>query len=110
LDGFWSIEKTDTKYHKLRFNDDYENPLICVQGWNKFKEWHDLPNNVEIELIYYGNKKFGIFSINDLGPQVHIPSFHSRSVHPTKTAYFDMQLYPSNISAAKLVMISISVK
>ncbi|KAK2437407.1 replication protein A 70 kDa DNA-binding subunit [Trifolium repens] len=27
LDGFWSIEKTDTDYHKLRFNDNYGNPL-----------------------------------------------------------------------------------
>jgi hypothetical protein len=103
LNGFWSIEKTDTDYHKLRFNDDYDNPLICVQGWNKFKEWHDLPNNVEIELIYNGNRKSGIYSINDLDSRIHVPSFHSRSLHPTKTAYFDMQLAHSTLSVPKLV-------
>jgi hypothetical protein len=33
LDGFWSIEKTDTDYHKLRFNDNYRNPLNAAIYW-----------------------------------------------------------------------------
>ncbi|KAK2355992.1 hypothetical protein QL285_093356 [Trifolium repens] len=62
LNGYWSIIKNDTQFHKLKLNDDYENPLLLIQGWNKIKAFHNLPDNVQIEFLYYGNKTFEIAS------------------------------------------------
>jgi hypothetical protein len=43
---YWSVKKTDIGFHKLRFNNNYENPLIL--GWNKFKKWHRFPKRNDI--------------------------------------------------------------
>ncbi|GAU45081.1 hypothetical protein TSUD_85670 [Trifolium subterraneum] len=97
LQEYWKIKKYDTGYHKLRFNNDYENPLILIQGWNKFRDFHELPTNVEIELAYYGDNVFEIFSINDLDNGRHISSFHSRSLHPGRTRVFNIPLTPTTV-------------
>jgi hypothetical protein len=104
LNEYWRIKKNDTDYHKLRFNLDYENPLILVQGWNKFKEFHDLPKNVKIEFMYRGNNIYEVMEVNDIDDGIPIPPFHSRSLLPTRTAIFDVELTQLNLDRPKLVI------
>jgi hypothetical protein len=103
LNEYWKVKKNDTDFHKLKFNRDYENPLILVQGWNKFRDFNDLPKNVQILMIYRGNNLYEIDEIFDLDDNRSIPSFHSRSLHPTETTFFDVEITAGNIDAPKLV-------
>jgi hypothetical protein len=84
---------------------DYENPLILVQGWNKFKAFHDLPRNLEIVFMYRGNNIYEIMEIHDFDSGKYIPAFHSRSIIPSKTAVFDVELTNFNVDRPKLVSI-----
>ncbi|KAK2428165.1 hypothetical protein QL285_026701 [Trifolium repens] len=102
LAEYWKVKKNDTDFHKLKFNKDYDNPLILIQGWNKIKEFHALPDNVEIELDYLGDNIFDIFQINEINETARVPSFHSRSLIPTLTANFEIELTPLNIDVQKL--------
>ncbi|GAU32455.1 hypothetical protein TSUD_144640 [Trifolium subterraneum] len=102
--GNWQVIKNDTDYHKLRFNNDYENPLILTQGWNKFKEFHNLPDNVEVMLSFHGNNTFQVDVIKELKGRAEIPSFHSRSLHPTRTSVFDFSLTPNNVDVPQFVV------
>jgi hypothetical protein len=77
--------------------------LILIQGWNKFKDFNDLPNNVQILMIYWGNNHYQIDEIFDLDGNRSIPSFHSRSLHPKETTFFDVEITAGNIHAPKLV-------
>jgi hypothetical protein len=105
LKEYWKVKKNDTDFHKLKFNCDYENPLILIQGWNKFKEFNDLPKNVQIVMIYWGNNFYQVDEILDLDANHSIPSFHSRSLHPNQTTFFDVDITAGNIHAPKLVRI-----
>jgi hypothetical protein len=100
---YWKVKKNDTDFHKIRFNLDYENPLILVQGWNEFNNFHDLPKNVEIRFMYRGNNIYEIMETNDLDSRIHIPAFHSRSSLPTRTATFEVELTNLNVDRPKLV-------
>jgi hypothetical protein len=62
-----------------------------------------LPDNVEIELAYLGDNIFEVFQINEIMSPDRAPSFHSRSLIPTLTANFDIELTPLNIDVPKLV-------
>jgi hypothetical protein len=62
-----------------------------------------LPDNVEIELDYLGDNIFDIFQINEIVWPTRAPSFHSRSLIPTLTANFEIELTPLNIDVQKLV-------
>ncbi|KAK2444077.1 hypothetical protein QL285_015131 [Trifolium repens] len=99
---YWKLKTNDTHFHKIKFNKDYDNPLILIQGWNKIKEFHALPDNVEIELDYLGDNIFDIFQINEIVWPTRAPSFHSRSLIPTLTANFEIELTPLNIDVQKL--------
>jgi hypothetical protein len=79
--------------------------LILIQGWNKFKEFNDLPKNVQIVMIYWGNNFYQVDEILDLDANHSIPSFHSRSLHPNQTTFFDVDITTGNIHAPKLVRI-----
>jgi hypothetical protein len=103
LNGYWSIIKNDTQFHKLKLNDDYENPVLLIQGWNKIKAFHNLPDNVQIEFLYYGNKTFEIASSKKIKSMDEISPFHSRSMHPTCTTIINVELTPTNIDVPKLV-------
>jgi hypothetical protein len=103
LEEYWKVKKNDTDFHKLKFNNSYENPLITVQGWNKFRDFHDLPANVQIELLYHGKNIYEIFEITDLDNGKVIPEFHSRSMHSYKTEWFDVDITLANWDAPKLV-------
>ncbi|PNX91516.1 hypothetical protein L195_g047647, partial [Trifolium pratense] len=99
--GYWKVKKNDTDYHKLKFNNDYENPLILIQGWNKFKNFHNLPDNVHIELIFHGNNEFEVHSVRELNSPNDIPPFHSRSIRPPHIAVFDFKLTQTLVDQPK---------
>jgi hypothetical protein len=54
-------------------------------------------------MIYRGNNLYEIDEIFDLDDNRSIPSFHSRSLHPTETTFFDVEITAGNIDAPKLV-------
>ncbi|KAK2356831.1 hypothetical protein QL285_094154 [Trifolium repens] len=102
LNGYWKVHNNDTDFHKLKFNNNYDNPLIA-QGWNEFKDFHEMPESVEIELIYHGNNVFEVLQFkqlitdNEIQPFqfetcTEIPAFHSRSIEPEKTVFFEIEL------------------
>jgi hypothetical protein len=74
-----------------------------VQGWNKFRDWHDLPPNVRVDLEYLGDKKFDVLFISDAQDHSVIPGFHSRSLHKFQTDFYDVDLTISNVNFPKLV-------
>ncbi|GAU25176.1 hypothetical protein TSUD_150750 [Trifolium subterraneum] len=73
---------SENKYHSLRFNNDYQNPLILNQGWNKLKEFHEFPDNVELEFKYHGDNIYEIMSFRNLSNAAGIPAFH-KFLHKT---------------------------
>ncbi|GAU45082.1 hypothetical protein TSUD_85680 [Trifolium subterraneum] len=101
INGYWKVKKNDTDYHKLKFNNDYENPLILVQGWNKLKDFYNLPNNVQVNLIFHGSNEFEVQSVKEVLSPNEIPPFHSRSLLPQRTAVFDFELTRINIQVPK---------
>jgi hypothetical protein len=103
LSEYWKVKKNDTDFHKLRFNLDYENPILLVQGWNEFKNFHDLPKNVAIRFMYRGNNIYEVMEIEDLDIECHIPAFHSRSIMTGRSATFDIEVTNLNVDKPKLV-------
>jgi hypothetical protein len=86
----------------LTFNNHYELPLI-KKGWNQFKTGNNLPDNVEIVLNCYGPRFFILKSWKQINNPSEIPSFNSRSVDPTLTSFFDIQLNADTILSNELV-------
>jgi hypothetical protein len=46
------VIKNDKEHHKLKFNKNYDNPLLLNEGWESFKKFHNLPDDVEVVLQY----------------------------------------------------------
>lgn len=102
LGNNWFVLKDDGDYLCLKFNKDIMQPLI-FKGWEQLKELYNLPHNVEVVFSYYGKNIFEIKSFKELHPAATIPSFHSRSAHPTETIYFDLTLTDRKIRKQQLV-------
>jgi vacuolar-type H+-ATPase subunit I/STV1 len=100
---YWNIKKNDTDVHQLRYNNQTENPLLGYQGWNEFKDHHDLPDNVIVTFTYHGNNFFEVSETEEIICSNQIPPFHSRSLDPAKTTYFDVQLADVQVNVPKLV-------
>jgi hypothetical protein len=86
----------------INFNKDYENPYI-TKGWNDVKEFFNINNDVEVKFTYYPANRFGVESFTKLDNQTQVPSFHSRSLNPTETCYFDINITAENIKLPNLV-------
>jgi hypothetical protein len=97
------VIKNDKKHHKLKFNNNYDNPLLLNEGWESFKKFHKLPDDVEVVLQYFGHDLFGVKSFKKLGGAATIPSFHSRSLAPNKTNFFEFELTPNRVDMPKIV-------
>ncbi|WJX94810.1 hypothetical protein P8452_76192 [Trifolium repens] len=102
LRRYWNIKKDDTDVHQLRYNNQTENPLLGCQGWNEFKDHHDLPDNVIVTFTYHGNNFFEVSGIEEIVCASQLPPFHSRCLDPTKTTVFDIELTPPQINVPKL--------
>jgi hypothetical protein len=90
----------------LKFNNNNENPLIGPKGWKEFKKIHGLPDNVEIDFIFHGNNYFEISGFKEIISCNDIPPFHSRSINPAKTVFFDIELTNLHVNVPELVSIT----
>jgi hypothetical protein len=97
------VVKNEKVYHELKFNNDYDNPLILNEGWKAFKEFYKMSDNVLIVFEYYGHGLFGVLATGDRENLDEIPAFHSRSEHQHSTAIFDVNLTGQHFDAPKLV-------
>jgi hypothetical protein len=103
LFGFWNVKKNDTAVHKLKYNNQDENPLLGYQGWNEFQDHHDLPANVVVTLTYRGNNNFEVAHSEEIICPTQLPPFHSRSLDPAKTTHFDIELANGQIGLPTFV-------
>jgi hypothetical protein len=97
------VIKNDKEHHKLKFNKNYVNPLLLNEGWESFKKFHNLPDDVEVVLQYFGHDLFGVKSFKKLGDATAIPAFHSRSFAPKKTTFFEFELTNMRVDNPKIV-------
>lgn len=98
----WIIMKEDGGVQPLTFNPSLINPTLS-EGWDKLKEYHGFPDNVEVVFGYYGNNMFGVVMFREMGCCTEFPSYHSRSLLPAKTRIFDVQLTPNDFISELLV-------
>ncbi|KAK2360331.1 hypothetical protein QL285_011009 [Trifolium repens] len=104
LSKTWKVIKNDKHHHKLKWNKNYENPLLLNEGWESFKKFHNLPDDVEVVLQYFGHDLFGVKSFKKLAGGASIPPFHSRSFVPKKTDFFQFKLTNMRVDNPKLVL------
>jgi hypothetical protein len=97
------VIKNDKEHHKLKFNKNYENPLLLNEGWESFKKFHNLSDDVEVVLQYLGHDLFGVKSFKKLCGAASIPPFHSRSLVPKKTDFFEFKLTNMQVDNPKIV-------
>ncbi|AES60188.1 hypothetical protein MTR_1g041870 [Medicago truncatula] len=67
------------------------NPLL-THGWTEFKDFNDLPENVEIVFGYYENNMFSVYMFKTIYTHDDLPTWHSRCTIINRTAYFDSLL------------------
>jgi hypothetical protein len=87
----------------INFNYDYENPYIS-KGWKDVKLIFNVGDDVEVKFEYYPPNRFELQSHRKLDNQIQIPSFHSRSLNPSETCYFDINITEDNIKLPNLVI------
>jgi len=106
LFGTWQILNTIDKGHLLSFKKNIVNPLL-TNGWPEVKNFHELPDNVEIAFVYYGNNMFVVYMYKEIYNHRELPAWHSRCTMPPHTAYFDNVLCDSDFSSPMKVGINI---
>jgi hypothetical protein len=97
------VKKDGTDVHKLRYNMCTENPLLGIQGWNEIKEHHDLPDNVIVTFKYHGNNFFEVQESEEITSFQQIPPWHSLSLDPARTQFFDVEVANCQFGLPKLV-------
>jgi hypothetical protein len=98
----WFIMNSTCGFIDVKYNLSYENPTIFT-GWTQLIDYNQLPANVEIEMEYHGGQKFAIKSFKEIKCEAEILPFHSRSLIPNQTFFFDIVLTETSIKKPKLV-------
>lgn len=98
----WRVLNDEGDFHEINCNKNYVFPLI-IGGWEQLKEFHHLPDNVEVMFSYYGANLYAISMFRELTCPKTIPKFHSRSLDPAETFYFDVHIHPSDFKATLTV-------
>jgi hypothetical protein len=88
--------------NKLHYNQLFEHPLI-IGGWNTLQNFYHFPNNVEVSFGYYGYNCFSFLSYRNLDMVREILPYHSRSILPNKTRWFDVTLTEEMVKKNKIV-------
>jgi hypothetical protein len=88
--------------HCLEYNNCFEHPLI-IGGWNRLQNIYNFRNNSEVLFGYYGYSCFGIISWRDIDFSCNILPYHSRSIYPKETRWFDIALTEETAKKRKLV-------
>ncbi|KAK2416604.1 hypothetical protein QL285_038988 [Trifolium repens] len=71
----WSIVNQAGFCHEMDFNLSFENPTLYT-GWKELILHHQLPENVEIEMAYYGRRNFQL----SLSKKLRLPQIFSPSI------------------------------
>jgi len=87
----WIIMHEDGGVLPVRFNQSLYNLTLC-DGWTRLKEKNAFPDNVEVVFVHFGDNSFGVIMFTELNDCTEIPSFHSRSLNPLQTKFFDIEL------------------
>ncbi|XP_045806228.1 uncharacterized protein LOC123899199 [Trifolium pratense] len=103
LDNMWFVFNSESGWTVLKYNKSYDNPII-FNGWKELLELHGLPNNIELELDYYGGNCFGIKSFKEPIVETDILPFHSRSIIPHETVFFDIPLTTESVKNKNLIL------
>jgi hypothetical protein len=101
----WSIVNQAGFCHEMDFNLSFENPTLYT-GWKELILHHQLSENVEIEMAYYGKAKFSIKSFKEVATAADILPFHSRSLFPGLTIFFDVKVNSESLTKNCLVKFS----
>jgi hypothetical protein len=102
LEPKWFIMNSTCGFIDVKYNLSYENPKLFT-GWKELIDYNQLPPNVEIEMEYRGGPKFAIKSFKEIKCAEEILPFHSRSLLPNQTFYFDLILTEKTIKKQNLV-------
>jgi len=77
--------------------------LHLLLACSEIQEYHNIPDNVEVVFGYYGGSIFGINTIREIDDPETFPPFHSRSLFPTETFYFDVHVDDHWLKSPKMV-------
>jgi hypothetical protein len=76
---------------KLKYNMKHSFPLI-TEGWEALAMFEGFQPNVEVVFGHFGGRLFAVVAFNEIGSLDDMSVFHSRSVLPTKTNWFDVAI------------------
>jgi hypothetical protein len=77
--------------HKLKYNMKMAFPLI-TEGWEALAMFEGFQPNVEVVFGYFGGRLFAVVAFNQIGSLDDMSVFHSRSLLPMKTDWFDVAI------------------
>jgi hypothetical protein len=103
LSSSWNVREDASNFNILTYNNSINNPLIEKNGWTEFLAFHSLPDDIAVLLRYRGGNLFELAHYEVISSLQTIPSFHSRSLVPFYTDFFDMELTDMKIDVPKLV-------
>jgi hypothetical protein len=66
-------------------------PLI-TEGWEALAMFEGFQPNVEVVFGYFGGRLFAVVAFNQIGSLDDMSVFHSRSLLPMKTDWFDVAI------------------
>jgi hypothetical protein len=102
LKDSWDICHESGVVYKLKFNMSLNNPNLS-DGWNDIKQFNDFPDDVEVVFGYYGSNVFGVIMCREVNRYIDLPCFHSRSLYPMHTMFFDITLWDKDLTSPILV-------
>jgi hypothetical protein len=87
----WFVMNISGTSQKLKYNMKHSFPLI-TEGWEALAELEGFPPNVEVVFGYYGGRLFAVVSFNEIQSLDDMSVYHSRSVLPQQTDFFDVAI------------------
>jgi hypothetical protein len=94
--------------NELKFNNSIIFPTI-TKGWKEFIQRNHLPANAQIIFSYYGKNIFAVSTYKILQDPTTYPKYHSRSMDPAETFYFDVDILHSNLHQPTMVIITLPI-
>jgi hypothetical protein len=88
--------------HEVKYKPSLYFPTL-TSGWSELQEYHNIPDNVEVVFGYYGGSIFAITTIREIHDPETFPPFHSRSLFPNETFYFDVHVDDHWLKSPKMV-------
>jgi hypothetical protein len=100
----WHVINEEAGFNELKFRNCTIFPLIS-DGWDDLIENNGLPENAEIIFSYYGKTIFAIAGFKELDDPHTYPKFHSRSLDPKDTFFFDVPVLSYQLIQPMMVII-----